>query len=304
MKSELLLNEPLAPYTSWHIGGKADRFYRPIHQNDLQAFLKALSPTEPLTWLGLGSNVLISDEGLQGSVIHTLSMKSDIELVSESVVRASMGVPCAKLAKFCAKHHLKGGEFFAGIPGTVGGALAMNAGAFGGETWKQVHKVEVITRTGNIFSRLPEDYEIGYRTVRLKQAPMPEEWFLAGFFQFEKDENNLAAQGIKQLLKKRNETQPIGVFSCGSVFKNPAGAFVGKLIDSSGLKGKRIGEAEISLKHANFIINLGKATAKDVLALISLVVEKVYHDHQILLEPEVRFLGFKEMPSFKLKNNP
>lgn len=293
MKGFLRFDEPLAEHTSWHIGGPADCYYRPYDIDDLSEFLKNLSPTEPLTWLGLGSNVLIADKGVEGTVIHTLGMKSKGPHVvspnhySTKIIRVEAGTPCAKLAKFCAKEGLKSGEFFAGIPGTIGGALAMNAGAFGGETWEHVTSVEVINRFGERAFRKPEEYEIGYRTVK---GPV-DEWFVAGHFQFETGDPDSANEQIKQLLRKRSETQPIGVFSCGSVFRNPLPEHAGRLIEASKLKGFGIGDAEISTKHANFIINKGKATAEDVYQLIQHIQQTVYEHHQILLHPEVRFIG-------------
>lgn len=298
VKGELRYNEILAPHTSWHIGGKADRYFSPFDLSELKLFLSELPMNEPLTWLGLGSNVLIADAGIRGTVIHTLGMKSEIQPISETLVRAEMGIPCAKLAKFCAKHSLRGGEFFAGIPGTVGGALFMNAGAFGGETWPKVVQVDVINHRGEIITRPPEHYHLAYRSVKLKEEYVdpttPQEWFVAGIFQFEQGVSEEAVQATKALLKKRNETQPIGVFSCGSVFVNPKNAYVGQLIEQAGLKGLKIGGAEISTKHANFIINTGTATAEDVLALMKKIVETVYDKFNILLESEVRLLGFEQ----------
>lgn len=319
-KGELLFDEILAPHTSWHIGGKADCYFSPFDLSDLQMFLASLAKNEvktgdgdrnkeenakesskekseePLTWLGLGSNVLIADEGIRGTVIHTLGMKSEIEKISDSIIRVEMGIPCAKLAKFCAKNALNGGAFFAGIPGTIGGALAMNAGAFGGETWSRVVKVEVISPEGKVYSRMPEEYDITYRSVQRKTfiSKCSREWFVAGYFQFEPGESSESATEIKHLLKKRSNSQPIGVFSCGSVFKNPRGTFAAKLIETSQLKGFRIGGAEISTKHANFIINTGTATANDVLMLMAHIMEKVFKDHNIRLEPEVRILGYED----------
>lgn len=291
MRGILKLNESLAPYTAWHIGGKAQRYYRPADVSDLIQFLATLPKDEPLTWLGLGSNVLIADSGIKGTVIHTLGMDAkepEILSIDSVLVRAPSGLPCAKLAKFCAKQGIIQAEFFAGIPGTIGGALTMNAGAFGGETWKCVEKVEVINRFGECHVRFPKDYQISYRTVKLP----PEEWFIAGYFRFERGDSKEASDQIKQLLRRRSETQPIGVFSCGSVFKNPPEQFAARLIESSNLKCFRIGDGEISPKHANFIINHGKAKAKDMLAIIHHIQETVWNNYQVRLEPEVRLLGF------------
>lgn len=291
MKGILKYNEPLAPHTSWHIGGKADKYYCPADLDDLTQFLMGLPKEEPLFWLGLGSNVLIPDEGLRGTVIHTAKMPGKIEKISNTrqgtqTIRVEMGTTCAKVAKYCAKEGLMGGEFFAGIPGTVGGALFMNAGAFGGETWEKVVSVEVIDRNGTHQLRPASDYKIAYRSV---QGPK-DEWFLAGHFQFAPGDSLDAAAKIKALLKKRSETQPIGVFSCGSVFKNPENDYAARLIESSGLKGFTIGGAQVSPKHANFIINLGNARATDVLQLIEHIMETVWKNHQIRLQPEVRIV--------------
>lgn len=290
LRGILRFNEPLAPYTSWRIGGPAARYYRPLDVEDLLLFLSLCSPTEPLSWLGLGSNVLIADEGIAGTVIHTLGMKSVPICAEGDLIWVSAGVPCAKVAKYCAKEGLKGGAFFAGIPGTVGGALAMNAGAFGGETWNSVVKLEITNQRGERQYRTPKDYKVGYRSV---EGPA-NEWFLGAYFRFEKGESHETAEQkalITYLLRMRNETQPIGVLSCGSVFQNPPNHYAARLIEHSNLKGFAIGDAMVSPKHANFIINTGNATAKDVCQLIQHIRQCVWKTHQICLEPEVRIMG-------------
>lgn len=330
LRGQLRFNECMMPYTSWHLGGPAERYYAPHDIDDLALFLQSLPEDEPLTWIGLGSNVLISDAGLKGTVIHTLNMNfnspkiissanldacsntnintnknisinaslnsnadinPDINAnITKGLVRAEVNIPSAKLAKFCAKNGLVGGEFFAGIPGTIGGALAMNAGAFGGETWSKVVSVEVINRRGEITTRTPNDYDIGYRLLKPKN--IREEWFVAAMFRFEPGNAEQGLEHIKELLRKRNATQPIGVFSCGSVFKNPPGDYAARLIESCQLKGFAIGEAQVSTKHANFIINSGTAKSSDVYQLIQHIIATVYEKHKITLEPEVRILGF------------
>lgn len=301
MKGILKFNEPLAPYTSWRMGGPADKYYRPLDTEDLVKFLATLAPDEPITWLGLGSNVLIHDSGIRGAVIHTLAPagRGAITVIEKNnekmLIRVDAGVTCAKLAKYCAKEGLLGGAFFAGIPGTIGGALAMNAGAWDGETWRVVKQVEVINRTGEKKNRVPDEYTIGYRTVKCvenKGSEKSEEWFVAGYFEFEKGDPTHASKKIKTLLQERTAKQPIGVFSCGSVFKNPQGDHAGRLIEASGLKGFTIGGVQVSPKHANFILNLGNARAEDVVQLIEHIQAIVLKDHQIQLEPEVRLLGF------------
>lgn len=304
MRSTVKQFEPLAPYTSWRIGGPADRYYRPQDSADLVAFLKTLEPDVPITWLGLGSNVLIHDDGIRGVVIHLLFSAepslvhlSDTQrkqcpkhLENQPVVCVEAGVPCAKLAKFCVKQGLRGAEFFSGIPGTIGGALKMNAGAWGSETWEHVVMVETIDRAGVVRERFVNDYQIGYRSAMALKGE--QEWFLKGYFSFEPGEAALSSTKIKALLKERSDKQPIGTFSCGSVFRNPEGHFAGQLIEASKLKGFKIGDAMVSDKHANFIINLGKATARDVRALIDHIQQVVQQDHQVLLETEVKMLGF------------
>ncbi len=291
---DLLLNEPLARHTSWRIGGPAKQYFRPHDNAALQNFLQNLPITEPLFWLGLGSNVLIRDGGFDGTVIHTLKMQAQIEIISQDaeaglLIRVDAGVPCAKIAKLGCKQFVVGAEFFAGIPGTIGGALAMNAGAFGSETWQHVVAVEVINRRGEIRVRTPEEYSVGYRSV----VGPADEWFLAVQLKFMPGDQNQAQQRIKELLQRRSATQPIGLPSCGSVFRNPEGKYAAELIEASKLKGRRIGDAEISMKHANFIINLGQALARDVELLIQEVQQVVWNDHAVKLHPEVRFVGIE-----------
>jgi UDP-N-acetylmuramate dehydrogenase len=211
------------------------------------------------------------------------------ERLSATRIQAQAGVPCGRLARQCVKWGLGSAEFFAGIPGTLGGALAMNAGAWDGETWRQVLEVDVIDRRGTRHVRTPADYEIGYRHVR---GPA-DEWFIAARMEFErKPGSNDAA--IRELLERRKQTQPIGEWSCGSVFTNPPGQHAARLIESAGLKGFRIGDASVSLKHANFIINHGAARAADIEALIAHVQQTVADFHHVELTTEVRIVGEPE----------
>jgi UDP-N-acetylmuramate dehydrogenase len=283
--------EPLARYTSWRVGGAARRFYRPADIADLAIFLQSLPENEELTWLGLGSNVLIRDGGILGTVIFTLGCLNNIDFLDNTkVVRAEAGIPCAKLAKFCAKNGLAESTFFAGIPGTVGGALIMNAGAFGGETWEHVVAVETIDRHGKLRLRLPSDYDIYYRELKSPRK----EWFVAGHFSFASGNRTVLQEQIRELLHKRATQQPIGVLSGGSVFRNPPGDYAGRLIESSQLKGTRIGGAWVSDKHANFIINGGDATAEDIEMLINLVADRVDALQNMRLIPEVHIIGEKK----------
>jgi UDP-N-acetylmuramate dehydrogenase len=190
------------------------------------------------------------------------------------------------LAKRCVRWHLGPAAFFAGIPGTVGGALAMNAGAFGGETWAHVESVTTIDRRGEVRERARDEFEIGYRSVR---GPAPE-WFLSATFELEHDASS-SMDAIKTLLARRNAAQPLGVPSCGSVFRNPPGDFAGRLIEQAGQKGRRLGGAMVSDKHANFILNVDDATAADIETLIDEVRAAVERTSGLKLELEVRVIG-------------
>lgn len=285
-RGELRIDEPLARHTAWGIGGPARRFYRPSDVQDLGAFLAGLPAAEPIFWVGLGSNVLIRDGGFDGTVIATDRLDA-IEVVDGARVRAEAGVACPKVAKFCAARHLTGSEFFAGIPGSVGGALAMNAGAFGGETWDLVISVQTIARDGTIRERTADEYTVGYRSV---EGPA-DEWFTAAQLRLEEDADAGAGVRIRELLRRRADTQPMGTRNCGSVFRNPEGDYAARLIEACGLKGERVGGAVVSEKHANFIINTGGATAADVESLIERVAARVAADKGVVLEREVRIVG-------------
>ncbi len=284
---KLTNHEPMSKHTSWRVGGTADRYYQPRDTEDLAAFISQLPATEKITWIGLGSNLLVRDGGIRGTVIATSGVLVDCELVDDQVIRAGSGVPCAKVSKLAAKSGLGGIEFFAGIPGVVGGALAMNAGAFGGETWSLVKQVETLDRQGQRHIRQPQEYDLGYRHV----SGPADEWFIAAWFLLDVDESGQGSERIKKLLAKRNNSQPMGQASCGSVFRNPENDYAARLIDSCGLKGRRIGAAEVSTKHANFIINTGQAQAADIEALISMVHDTVEEKTGISLIAEVRIIG-------------
>ncbi len=287
LRGRLREGEPLARHTVWGIGGPAERLYRPADLDDLCAFLARLPADEPLFWLGLGSNLLVRDGGIRGTVVHLAGALTRIERVDADTVRAEAGVPCPKVARFCAQADLAGAEFMAGIPGTVGGALAMNAGAFGGETYDIVARVETVTRAGKRRVRAGTDLETGYRHV----AVPPGEWFVAAHFALAAGARAGSEARIRELLRRRGATQPTGMRSCGSVFRNPEGDFAARLIEVSGLKGERVGDAVVSEKHANFILNVGVARAADVEALIERVMARVERDHGVVLVPEVRVVG-------------
>ncbi|MBK5930916.1 UDP-N-acetylenolpyruvoylglucosamine reductase [Halochromatium salexigens] len=301
LRGTLLLDEPLGRYTSWRVGGPAKRLYRPADQQDLACFLAGLEADEPLFWLGLGSNLLISDTGFPGTLIHTQGCLNTITAHSDTqhsetrgsgeaaatTLRVEAGASCAKLARFASRLGLVGAEFLAGIPGTLGGALAMNAGAWGGETWPLVERVRTIDREGQIRERARSAFRAGYRQVTGPEG----EWFLSADLVLAPGDSEAAQARIRTLLDQRAATQPIGLPSCGSVFRNPPGDHAARLIEAAGLKGRRLGGAEVSPKHANFIINLGEATAREIAALIDLVQDAVERHSGIRLQPEVRRLG-------------
>ena len=286
LRGELRRHEPMSDHTSLRVGGPADIHYVPAGLEDLQGFLASLPALMPVLFLGLGSNLLVRDGGIRGAVVAMHGVLAGLDRTSETGVRAEAGLACAKLARSCVQSGLGPAAFFAGIPGTVGGALAMNAGAYGGETWTHVERVETIDRSGKLHERARDTYAIGYRSV----TGPADEWFVAAHLRFAPEEK-ARPEAIRALLARRKATQPIGQPSCGSVFRNPPGAQAWRLIDSSGLRGHRIGGAQVSPMHANFIVNTGGAAASDVEALIELIIERVEAQHGVRLVPEVRIVG-------------
>ncbi len=286
LETRILRNEPMSKHTSWHVGGPADLFFTPLHVLDVSVFLQGLEPGTPVMWIGLGSNLLVRDGGIRGAVVDTHGVFDELERRGDNEVWCGSGVTCAKLAKQCIKWGLGPAEFFAGIPGTLGGALAMNAGAFGGETWKHVVAVNVIDRFGVRRERPASDYTVGYRHV----SGPSNEWFLGALLRFEL-RPGVSNDDIRHLLAKRKATQPISEWSCGSVFTNPPGDHAARLIEACGLKGFRIGGARVSEMHANFIVNDGTATATDIEQLIRHVQQTVEQQHGVQLTTEVRIVG-------------
>lgn len=291
---QLRFNEPLSGYTTWRIGGNAECVFRPAGVEDLQSILKLLPENIEVLWMGLGSNVLVRDGGLKGLVINANGVinKCEFKLLDNNdnmLAKAQAGLSCALFSRKAANEGLNGAEFLSGIPGTMGGALAMNAGAFGGETWESVTEVEMISRTGEIIKRQPEAFEIAYRSVKKNTN----EWFLSGTFCYPRDPDGLfeSKQIIKALLEKRAASQPTRWANAGSVFKNPPNHYAARLIEACDLKGTEIGGAKISEKHANFIINTGDATARNIEDLIDLIKEKVDRKFNISLQTEIRLIG-------------
>ena len=285
-RGEIRLNEPMSRHTSWRVGGPAESFFVPSSIDGLQAFLSELPDKVPVHWFGVGSNLLVRDGGIPGVVISATKLLREMERLDDLRVRAGSGLPCTQMARQCLRWDLGPSEFFAGIPGTIGGALAMNAGAHGGETWERVESVTTIDRQGEIRDREPADYTVGYRSVK---GPA-QEWFLSAVFRFE-PEAGASKETLDAMLERRKATQPLGLPSCGSVFQNPPGDHAARLIEAAGLKGHRIGGAEVSPKHANFIINADDASAEDIEALIDHVQSTVHEVHGVTLHHEVRIVG-------------
>lgn len=289
LQGKLLENISLAQYTTWRVGGCAKKVYRPASILDLSNFLVQIPEDHPILWLGLGSNSLIRDTGFNGNVIVTQGALSNLGLLDENTVRVEAGVSCAQMARFCARNQLSGGEFWAGIPGTMGGALFMNAGCFNGATWDNVVEVETINRFGEIKHYSKDHFNINYRSVK---GLKPDEWFIGATFKLVSGEKDKSLQLIKELLSHRANTQPTSEYNCGSVFKNPDNDYAARLIESCGLKGAKIGGAVVSTKHANFIINEeGRASAANIEALIYYVKEIVKKETSVELNCEVRIIG-------------
>lgn len=346
LRGRWLHHEPMKKHVSWRAGGVAQRAYIPADLDDLCGLVRSLPAEEPIHFFGLGSNLLIRDGGLPGvsvllhGVLKKLALESRVRGLPSGpdntrLVYAETGVASPKLARFCANHDLVDGEFWAGIPGTVGGALAMNAGCYGHETWEKVVQVVTLNRKGQLVERRVGDFEIGYRHVALKTAedlssasphpnPLPSpqpsasgrggerwaqtdiregakvtqgvpkpinEWFIGAWFRLPQGDGVASRATIKALLQKRIDSQPLQQPNAGSVFRNPPGDFAARLIESCGLKGYRIGGAQVSPKHANFIVNVDQASAADIERLIEHVETTVEARTQVRLHREVRIMG-------------
>jgi UDP-N-acetylmuramate dehydrogenase len=282
----VLRDELMSKHTSWRLGGPADLYFRPESVDALCDFLRDLNEGVDVYWTGVGSNLLVRDGGIRGAVISPVASLGNLERHDAGLVEAGAGVPCTVLARRCTRWGLGPAEFFAGIPGTVGGALKMNAGAFGGETWDRVVEVDTVDRQGQIRTRPKADFDVAYRQVH---GPA-DEWFVAARFQFVQ-QPEARMERVQELMKERQQKQPLGLPSCGSVFRNPPGQHAAQLIEAAGLKGCQVGGAVVSEKHANFIINTGDATSADVEALIDRVRSAVSERHGIELELEVHIVG-------------
>lgn len=292
-RGEIRDDEPMSRHVSWRAGGTVTRAALPADLDDCSALLAALSADEPLLMVGLGSNLLVRDGGFAGTVMFTHGALKVLKVESDGSIYAEAGVASPKVARFAATHNLSGAEFLAGIPGTVGGALAMNAGCYGSETWPFVEKVLLLNRRGEKVIRTPADYEIGYRHVRALKAE--DEIFVAAWFRFEQGHGDESRERIRTLLEKRINSQPLQLPNAGSVFRNPPGDHAARLIEAAGLKGLKLGGAQVSEKHANFIVNpQGAAKASEIEMLIGQIQAVVMQKFGVALECEVRIVGEKE----------
>jgi len=288
MAETLRFREPMARHVSWRAGGPADRFFAPSSIEELAPFLQGLPSGEPILFAGLGSNLLVRDGGFRGTVVLLHAPKKQPRLESGGRVYAEAGVASPKVARFAARAHLTGAEFLSGIPGTVGGALAMNAGCYGGETWDIVERAVTIDRHGELHERSKSEFQIGYRHCALPK----EEFFVAAYFALKEGDGERSSARIKELLAKRMASQPLSLPNAGSVFRNPPGDHAARLIESCGLKGLARGGARVSDKHANFIVNPeGAASAADIEGLILQVRDTVLAKTGVALVPEVRIVG-------------
>ena len=287
LRGELRLQEPMVAHTSWRVGGMAEQFYRPADITDLACFIDALDENEMLHWVGLGSNLLVRDGGLLGAVICTSGVMKELHFLENNRVRVEAGLAMPQLARQCARQGLRGTEFLCGIPGTVGGGLAMNAGALGGEIWDLVELVETVDRQGRLHQRSANEFEVAYRKV---VGPL-DEWFVAATLQLTPGDSVESLQQIKTHLARRSATQPTQWPNAGSVFRNPPDDYAARLIESVGLKNSCVGGACVSEKHANFIINTGSACAADIERLIEKIEQQVKAEHGVELVREVKIIG-------------
>ena len=297
MRGLLREKEPLSRHTSWRVGGPADRYYEPADREDLIDFARALRADEPILWIGLGSNLLVRDGGFRGTVVCLHGALSELRLepptshvsrLTPHVLYSEAGVHCARLAKFAQQQRCAGLGFMAGIPGTVGGALAMNAGAWGGETWPVVTEVEVLFRDGRTQWLASAAFRYSYRQVEMPPGGFG---FLAARFAVTPDLDGEHERRTRESLAQRKVTQPVGKPSAGSTFRNPPGDHAARLIEACGLKGYRLGGAQVSELHANFILTEDGASAADVENLIAHICERVRTQTGVELHPEVKIVG-------------
>lgn len=287
-EENILRDELLSKHTTFKIGGCADFFVKPASENEVAMLIKELSANDiDFYIMGNGSNILASDEGYRGVIVYIGENLSDIELLDESTIKAGAGAMLAKVARVALDNSLAGMEFASGIPGSVGGAVVMNAGAYGGEIKDIIVKAKVCDKSGKIFEIENDELDLSYR-----HSIISEEGYvvLGAIFTLKRGNKEEILELMNDLNSKRREKQPLEYPSAGSTFKRPEGYFAGKLIMDAGLRGYKVGGAMVSEKHCGFVVNAGDATANDVKKLMDDVSEKVFEQFGVELEPEVKFL--------------
>ena len=287
-EQNVLIDEPMCDHTTFRIGGKADVFVSIINEHEILRLLDLLKSRQiPFFILGNGSNILVSDSGYRGVIIEIGSAYSGVRMLDDIVV-AKAGTTMAKLSHFAMENNLTGLEFASGIPGTVGGGIIMNAGAYGGEMRQITYRVKAVTPSGEVVYLSNADMEFEYRNSKAKREGYI---ILQAEFRLHHGEKSGIEGIMRDLAGKRRDKQPLEYPSAGSTFKRPQGYYAGKLIADAGLKGLSVGGAQVSEKHAGFLINTGSATAADMYELINQVRTKVKEAYSVVLEPEVIFLG-------------
>ncbi len=287
---EVYINEPMKNHTSFRIGGPADVYVKADRaENIIKAIEMLKKENVEYTIIGNGSNLLVSDRGICGAVIEIGSMMNNISVEGEKIY-AEAGALLSSLAAAAAENCLTGLEFASGIPGSVGGAVVMNAGAYDGEIKDAIDYADVIDNEGNILRLTKDELGLSYRHSVIDEKKMI---VIGAGFRLKEGDGRAIKEKMADFAARRREKQPLNYPSAGSTFKRPEGHFAGKLIEDAGLKGKTIGGAQVSQKHAGFIINTGDATTEDILELMDCCVETVYNKFGVRLEPEVRFIGRK-----------
>lgn len=288
VQGTVMVNEPMSKHTSYGIGGPASAYIVPKDRSDLAEILKFASQYDVKTYfVGSGSNLLVADSGIDGLVITPAKALTDLNINGNTVI-AESGVMLGRMVKECIKRNLSGIESLIGVPGTLGGALVMNAGAFGGEISNYLVSVEMMDMNGNISVHSPKDIEFSYRFSSIQH----DEFVLKATFELKEEHPDIIQEKRAQASSGRKTNQPLRFRSAGSVFKNPENYAAGYLIDQAGLKGKKIGDAEISKHHANFFVNHGNASSSDITSLIKLARKTVYEKFGIKLELEIKTIGF------------
>ncbi len=295
VKGEVRCSAPMSEFTSFRVGGPVDFLFFPADREDLQKSLRWCRKERVSYFiLGNGTNLLVRDGGVRGMAISLSRGFREITAAEagpgESLIQAESGVSLGKVLEFCSERNLTGLEWAAGIPGTLGGALFMNAGAFGGEMKDGLESMEFMDDSGNILEKKKEELNFSYRSLEMEKR-----WvILGGKFRLKEGNAGAIRSKINEVLQKRAAKQPLNLPSAGSVFKNPRRGAAGKLIEEAGLKGTRIRDAQISEKHANFIVNRGQAKAHDILTLAEWVRDKVFQERGVRLEMEVQVMGEDE----------